>query len=137
MRLWLAHLIFLPLAAWALITVFDFRAASNVALWLVGAVIVHDFIILPLYSAADRAGRLALPGTRINYVRIPAGLSLLAAARLLVDDPRQGRRHLHARQRARVGRLRHALAARHRGAVRDLGGRLLRAGRGTGRQPAL
>jgi hypothetical protein len=77
MRLWLAHLIFLPLAAWALITVFDFRAASNVVLWLVGAVIVHDFIILPLYSAADRAGRLALPGTRINYVRIPAGLSLL------------------------------------------------------------
>ena len=77
MRLWLAHLIFLPLAAWALITVLDFRAASNVVLWLVGAVIVHDFVILPLYSAADRAGRLALPGPLINYVRVPAGLSVL------------------------------------------------------------
>lgn len=77
MRLWLAHLIFLPLAAWALITVLDYRAASNVVLWLVASVVVHDFIVLPLYSAADRAGRLALPGTLINYVRIPAGLSVL------------------------------------------------------------
>jgi hypothetical protein len=77
MRLWLAHLIFLPLAAWALITVLDFRAASNVVLWLVAAVIVHDLIIWPLYSVADRAGRLALPGPRVNYVRVPAGLSLL------------------------------------------------------------
>jgi hypothetical protein len=77
MRLWLAHLIFLPLAAWALITVLDFRAASNVVLWLVAAVIVHDFLVLPLYSAADRGARAVLPRGAINYVRIPAGLSLL------------------------------------------------------------
>ena len=73
----LSHLILLPLIGWALLTVLDFRAASNVALWLVAAVVVHDFIVLPLYSAADRAGRLALPGTLINYVRVPAGLSVL------------------------------------------------------------
>src|SRR5690349_4010469 len=77
MRLWLAHLIFLPLAAWALITVLDFRAASNVVLWLVAAVVVHDFLLLPLYVGADRVARLALPGRLINYVRVPAGLSLL------------------------------------------------------------
>lgn len=74
---WLAHLIFLPLAAWALITVLDYRAASNVVLWLVAAVVIHDFLLLPLYSAADRLGRLALPGRLVNYVRVPAGLSLL------------------------------------------------------------
>jgi hypothetical protein len=34
-------------------------------------------VLLPLYSAADRAGRLALPGPLINYVRVPAGLSVL------------------------------------------------------------
>ena len=77
MRLWLAHLILLPLAGWALITVLDFRAASNVVLWLVAAVILHDFVLLPLYSAADRLGRSILPRGAINYVRVPAGLSLL------------------------------------------------------------
>ena len=53
----LAHLALLPLAAWALLTVLDFRAASNVVLWLVGAVILHDLVLLPAYSALDRARR--------------------------------------------------------------------------------
>jgi hypothetical protein len=72
----LAHLILLPLIGWALLTVLDFRAASNVVLWLVAAVIVHDAVLLPAYSAVDRAGQVALRGA-INYVRVPAGLSLL------------------------------------------------------------
>src|SRR4051794_35075301 len=72
----LAHLILLPLIAWALLTVLDFRAASNVVLWLIGAVLIHDLLLLPAYSTLDR---LALTATRgaINYVRVPAGLSLL------------------------------------------------------------
>ena len=45
----LAHLALLPLVAWALLTVLDFRAASNVVLWLVGAVILHDLVLLPAY----------------------------------------------------------------------------------------
>jgi hypothetical protein len=72
----LAHLILLPLIGWALLTVLDFRAASNVALWLIGAVILHDLILLPAYSTLDRLGQLATRGA-INYVRVPAGLSLL------------------------------------------------------------
>lgn len=72
----LAHLALLPLVAWALLTVLDFRAASNVVLWLVGAVIVHDLVLLPAYSALDRLARVAVPGA-INYVRVPAALSLL------------------------------------------------------------
>jgi hypothetical protein len=72
----LAHLVVLPLAGWALLSVLDFRAASNVVLWLVAAVILHDLVLLPLYSAADAAAR-RLVGGAVNYVRVPAGLSLL------------------------------------------------------------
>ena len=72
----LAHLILLPLIGWALLTVLDFRAAANVALWLIAAVILHDLILLPAYSTLDRLGQLATRGA-INYVRVPAGLSLL------------------------------------------------------------
>lgn len=72
----LAHLILLPIVAWALLTVLDFRAASNVVLWLVAAVLLHDLILLPLYSTLDRLAQGVTRGA-INYVRVPAGLSLL------------------------------------------------------------
>ena len=72
----LAHLILLPLIGWALLTVLDFRAASNVVLWLVCAVILHDLILLPAYSILDRLAQTLTPGS-VNYVRVPAGLSLL------------------------------------------------------------
>jgi hypothetical protein len=72
----LAHLILLPIVAWALLTVLDFRAASNVVLWLVSAVILHDLLLLPAYSTLDRLAQRATRGA-VNYVRVPAGLSLL------------------------------------------------------------
>jgi hypothetical protein len=72
----LAHLALLPLAGWALLQVLDFRAASNVVLWLIAAVILHDLVLLPAYSVLDRVGRAATGGA-INYVRVPLGLSLL------------------------------------------------------------
>jgi hypothetical protein len=72
----LAHLILLPLAGWALLTLFDFRAAGDVVVWLVAAVILHDLILLPAYSGLDRVARRAA-GDAINHVRVPAGLSLL------------------------------------------------------------
>jgi hypothetical protein len=72
----LAHLILLPIVGWALLTVLDFRAASNVVAWLIAAVILHDLILLPAYSTLDRLAQRATRGA-INYVRVPAGLSLL------------------------------------------------------------
>jgi hypothetical protein len=72
----LAHLILLPIAGWALLTVLDFRAADNVVLWLVAAVILHDLILLPAYSGLDRLARFAARDA-INYIRVPGGLSLL------------------------------------------------------------
>ena len=41
--------------------------------------IVHDLILLPLYAVLDRASQRLLPGTAVNYVRIPLGLALLLA----------------------------------------------------------
>jgi hypothetical protein len=72
----LAYLALLPLCAWALIELLGGRSAERIALWLVAAVVVHDLIALPLYSGADRAAQAVL-GKAVNYVRIPAALSLL------------------------------------------------------------
>jgi TRAP-type C4-dicarboxylate transport system permease small subunit len=51
----------------------------GVALWVVGAALLHDLVLLPLYAAADRA-LVRLSGRRrgrVGYVRVPAALSLL------------------------------------------------------------
>jgi hypothetical protein len=72
----LAHLALLPLCAWALLELLGGRAAGNVALWLVASVAIVDLVVLPLYSGLDRAGRLIARGA-VNYVRVPAALSLL------------------------------------------------------------
>ncbi len=72
----LAYLALLPLCAWALLELLGGRSAERIALWLVGAVVVHDLVVLPLYSGADRAARTVLRGA-VNYVRVPAALSLL------------------------------------------------------------
>nr|WP_234387825.1 hypothetical protein [Streptomyces tibetensis] len=51
----------------------------GVALWVVGAAVLHDLVLLPLYAAADRALLRGLDGARRRewamYVRVPAALS--------------------------------------------------------------
>ncbi|MBT2401344.1 hypothetical protein [Streptomyces sp. ISL-100] len=59
--------------------------ALGVALWFVGAALLHDLVLLPLYSVTDRAaqflfgGRPATPvrprKPSVNYVRVPAFVS--------------------------------------------------------------
>ncbi|QOV34845.1 hypothetical protein IM697_32810 [Streptomyces ferrugineus] len=53
----------------------------EVTLWFVGAAVVHDLVLVPLYGAADRAllrGFEAVDSRRwMPYVRVPAALSLL------------------------------------------------------------
>ncbi|WP_037872423.1 hypothetical protein [Streptomyces sp. NRRL S-37] len=47
-----------------------------VALWFVGAAVVHDLVLLPLYAGADRAlVRGAARRGWVPYVRVPAALS--------------------------------------------------------------
>ncbi|MGW4792114.1 hypothetical protein ACWEPC_06835 [Nonomuraea sp. NPDC004297] len=65
--------------------------------WFVGAVVLHDLVLFPLYSAADLAARSAGARTRgsrrtgarwrpgpINHLRVPAAFSALL---LLVWSP--------------------------------------------------
>lgn len=51
----------------------------GVALWIVGAALLHDLVLLPLYAGADRAvvRGLGAVGRRewAMYVRVPAALS--------------------------------------------------------------
>ncbi len=51
----------------------------GVALWFVGAALLHDLVLLPLYAVADRAvvRGLGAAGHRewVLYVRVPAALS--------------------------------------------------------------
>ncbi|MFF4698394.1 hypothetical protein [Streptomyces chattanoogensis] len=53
-----------------------------VVAWFVGAALLHDLVLLPLYSLADRAVCAATAGTGrhrawTGYVRVPAALSAL------------------------------------------------------------
>lgn len=51
----------------------------GVALWIVGAALLHDLVLLPLYALADRAVVRGLGAVgqreRTMYVRVPAALS--------------------------------------------------------------
>jgi hypothetical protein len=77
----LVHLALLPVCAWALVQVLMVSSAwMRIVIWMVAAVILHDLVLFPLYSGLDRGVRGALRGAAVNYVRIPAGLSLLLLA---------------------------------------------------------
>ncbi|MEV7558298.1 hypothetical protein [Streptomyces sp. NPDC089795] len=57
----------------------------GVALWFVGAALLHDLVLLPLYSLTDRAVQLlfegragpvqGVPRPSVNHVRVPAFVS--------------------------------------------------------------
>jgi hypothetical protein len=79
----LAHLIALPLVAFALLQILDARAAGTILLWLAASAVLHDFLLLPFYSGLDRLAARA-SGPAVNYVRVPA---LLSGLLLLVFLP--------------------------------------------------
>jgi hypothetical protein len=69
-------------AGYAVVRLFHSRPVE-VAIWLAGAAILHDLILLPLYSLADLSARSVLrhrvermsPMPWINYLRVPLFLS--------------------------------------------------------------
>lgn len=75
----LAHLAAFALVAYAGLQLLDTGGVANILLWLVGAVVVHDFVLLPFYGGLDRAARRVTPRRAVNYLRVPAGLSGLLA----------------------------------------------------------
>jgi hypothetical protein len=79
----LAHLVALPLAAFALLEIASSGTAIAIFVWLAASAVLHDFVLLPFYSVLDRAGSRAT-GRAVNYVRAPA---LISGLLLLVFLP--------------------------------------------------
>ncbi len=74
----LGHLVSLAVAGWAILQLVDARSPLGILTWAIGAVLLHDFLLLPFYSVLDRAAtRTRRPRRAVNFVRVPAGLSLL------------------------------------------------------------
>lgn len=79
------------LAAYAAVQLLAGRTLA-VAGWFVGAALVHDLLLVPLYSTADIAARRALrrsgPTPYLNHLRVPvflSGLLLLVWYPLILD----------------------------------------------------
>ncbi|NKQ53981.1 hypothetical protein HFP15_13925 [Amycolatopsis sp. K13G38] len=77
------HLVVTPaclaLAAYAGSFLLGDPALPAMLIWFIGAALVHDLVLYPLYTLADR-GLSRLPVPVLNHVRIPllgAGLTLL------------------------------------------------------------
>lgn len=80
------HLALVGVLIWTITKVADIRAAGNVLAWFVAALILHDLILVPVYSALDSLAQ-RLDGRRargrsstvplINYLRVPAVLSAM------------------------------------------------------------
>jgi hypothetical protein len=78
-----AHLVLLlaslALAAYAGSFLLGDPALRTMLIWFVGAAVVHDLVLFPLYSLADRALVSRLPRL-VNHIRIPllgAGLTFV------------------------------------------------------------
>ena len=75
----------LAISAWALSMVLDVLSApERFLIWFIGAIVLHDFLFLPLYSAlglgaatvltrGERASRLQIAA--LNHLRVPLLLS--------------------------------------------------------------
>lgn len=77
----LAMLACFALTGYVAAQVFEIGAWRAIALWLIGAAVVHDFVLYPLYALADlplrrraRPGSLPAVSWR-NHLRVPLALS--------------------------------------------------------------
>lgn len=73
-----AHVAAFALAGFAVIGLADVRPHLYVLGWFVGAIVLHDAVLLPLYAGLDRLGSATLGGA-INHVRVPLAISGLLA----------------------------------------------------------
>jgi hypothetical protein len=49
--------------------------SAGVLVWFVGGALLHDFVLLPLYSLLDRLGRTVARGPALNHLRVPVVIS--------------------------------------------------------------
>jgi hypothetical protein len=91
----IGHLALFGVAAYALDQIFSGGDIEQLLAWYVGFVLLHDLVLLPAYTGADRVAQALLAGTPrsgpravplINHVRVPAvvsGVLLLVYAPLI------------------------------------------------------
>jgi hypothetical protein len=73
-----AHVAVFALIGFAVVELTGVRPHLYVLGWFVGAIILHDAVLLPLYAGLDRLGTAALGGA-VNHVRLPLAISGLLA----------------------------------------------------------
>ena len=80
----IGHLVVVAIAGFAIVQILGAGAWVNWVAWFVGAALLHDLVLLPLYSALDRGLRIVSGsgGKRrrlrvpvINHLRTPAAIS--------------------------------------------------------------
>ncbi|MGI8712025.1 MAG: hypothetical protein ACR2NR_02350, partial [Solirubrobacteraceae bacterium] len=80
------HLVAFFIAAWAIVQILGGGTIINWIAWFVGAALLHDLVLLPLYSLLDRIWSRAPRGARgpgarrprlaaVNHLRVPAAIS--------------------------------------------------------------
>ena len=69
------HVALFAAFAWVALQVTEARDALNIAVWFVAALVLHDLVLLPCYSAIDRVARRGVRGSAVNHVRVPLLLS--------------------------------------------------------------
>jgi hypothetical protein len=90
----LAHLIAFAIAAFAMVQLLDERRWVNFLAWFIGAALLHDLVLLPVYSMLDRLAHSRLSRLHrsrpslcvpiINHIRAPA---LISGLLLLIYFP--------------------------------------------------
>lgn len=76
----IGHLVLFVVAGFAIVQILGGGAWVNWIAWFLGAALLHDLVLLPLYSGLDRGltEATARPVRRvplINYLRVPAVIS--------------------------------------------------------------
>jgi hypothetical protein len=80
---WGAHLVAVAVAAWAIARALGATQHDvNLLGWLLAGAVLHDLVVLPAYTLADRV--VAQRVRAVNHVRVPALISLVL---LLVYAP--------------------------------------------------
>jgi hypothetical protein len=86
----LAHLAGLAIAAYALAQLLGENNWVNFLAWFIGAALLHDLVLLPIYTALDRLAHGGIHAKRrrrvpiVNHVRAPA---LISGLLLLIYFP--------------------------------------------------
>lgn len=92
----LAVLATLAFAGAVFVRFVDAGPLDSLALWLGGAIVLHDLVLFPVYALADRGATAAARATRarglpnpVNYLRFPtllSGLTLLLSFPLVLRE---------------------------------------------------